>query len=90
MCLLKIHDSKHILFLALNFNLTGCSQSRLNLKQIPLLIVEDQILRVPKPRPAQPLASPEGTAQEGTPLLYLALTLCVCVCMYAGCAFILI
>ena len=67
--------------LLFNFNHTGCSQSRLNLKQIPLLIVEDQILRLPKPQPAQPLASPEGTAQEGTPLLYLALTMCVCVCM---------
>ncbi|KAK7883324.1 hypothetical protein WMY93_029498 [Mugilogobius chulae] len=41
---------------------------------------EDLILRLPKPQPAQPLASPEGTAQEGTASLYLVLT----VCMHVG------
>lgn len=72
----------HTVTCSLISNHTGCSQSRLNIKQIPHLKVEDLILRLPKPQPAQPLASPEGTAQEGTPPLYLMLN--VCSCVYVG------
>lgn len=45
-------------------DLAGCSQSRSNTKQIPLLTVKDTILRLPKL-----LASPEATAPKGTPSL---------------------
>lgn len=69
----------HTITCSLISNLTGCSQSKSNIKLIPHLKVEDLILRLPKPQPTQPLVSPEGTAQEGTPPLYLVLIVRVCI-----------